>query len=312
MKQYDIFISYKRKSEAVANNLYYRLTIRGYSTFYDQEEMNRGNYDDQLFSYIENAKDVFVLLEKGSLEACLRRENEPDSSFLNRWKSDWFCREIAHAIQTKRNIIPVLIDGYEMPDASLFPKELEELSLQNSMEFSLFYFDNYLNKLIEKEYITSKAQQKNQATSIFKFYSDIDCIVYKDGKQVLNVVGMSDEPYYLPVSRKGDYRFNCVFNNGKKETINSSIDNNEEKIIHIGAGKKWEKGKYMPYVIIVCISIVLNISILSYYIVSKESVKSESVKLESVVIKNQNKKSTLTEIYNINELVQTSIEQDKH
>ena len=36
--KYDIFISYKRKSLPTANNLYYRLTTRGYSTFFDLEE----------------------------------------------------------------------------------------------------------------------------------------------------------------------------------------------------------------------------------------------------------------------------------
>lgn len=30
---FDIFISYKRKSLATANNLYYRLCTKGYSTF---------------------------------------------------------------------------------------------------------------------------------------------------------------------------------------------------------------------------------------------------------------------------------------
>lgn len=71
---YDIFISYKRKSLATANNLYYRLTTRGYSTFFDLEEMRRDNFNVQLLNYIENAKDVFVLLEEGSLDAC-QQEN---------------------------------------------------------------------------------------------------------------------------------------------------------------------------------------------------------------------------------------------
>ena len=55
---YDIFISYKRKSLATANNLYYRLTTRGYSVFFDLEEMGRDNFNVQLLNYIENAKDV--------------------------------------------------------------------------------------------------------------------------------------------------------------------------------------------------------------------------------------------------------------
>ena len=71
LENFDVFISYKTNiSLATANNLYYRLTTRGYSTFLDLDEMRRDNFEVQLFSYIENAKDVFILLEEGSLDAC--------------------------------------------------------------------------------------------------------------------------------------------------------------------------------------------------------------------------------------------------
>ena len=56
--KYDIFISYKRMSLPTANNLYYRLTTKGYSTFFDLEEMRRDNFDTQLLQYIENANDA--------------------------------------------------------------------------------------------------------------------------------------------------------------------------------------------------------------------------------------------------------------
>ena len=95
--KYDIFISYKRKSLATANNLYYRLTTRGYSTFFDLEEMRRDNFDTQILQYIENAKDVFVLVEEGSLNNCKLEDWE---------KKDWFCHEIAYALEKKKNIIP--------------------------------------------------------------------------------------------------------------------------------------------------------------------------------------------------------------
>ena len=115
---YDIFISYKRKSLATANNLYYRLTTRGYSTFFDLDEMKKDNFDVQLLHYIENAKDVFVILEEGSLDACKTEE----------WNKDWFCKEIAHAIKTKRNIIPILLGGYSTPNIDALPDELKELT----------------------------------------------------------------------------------------------------------------------------------------------------------------------------------------
>ena len=221
---YDIFISYKRKSLATANNLYYRLTTRGYSTFFDLDEMKKDNFDVQLLHYIENAKDVFVILEEGYLDACKTEE----------WNKDWFCKEIAHAIKNKRNIIPILLGGYQMPNIDMFPDELKELTLKNAPEFSFSYFEEYLNKLVEKGYITAKAQINNKATSVFKFYSNENCQVLKEGKLVCSLEGMADEPFYLLVPRKGDYRFKCINSiTSESQILKEHIDVDEEKDVDI-------------------------------------------------------------------------------
>ena len=195
--QYDIFISYKRKSLPTANNLYYRLTTRGYSTFFDLEEMGRDNFNVQLLNYIEEAKDVFVILEEGSLDGC-KQDN---------WEEkDRFCREITFALEKKKNIIPILLNGYQMPSQQFFPDRLKELSLKNTPEFNFSFFEAYLDKLIEKDYLLSKPNLQDKATSVFKFYSSENCQVFKEGKLVCSLEGMSDEPYYLPVPRKEDFR----------------------------------------------------------------------------------------------------------
>lgn len=225
MEHYDIFISYKRKSLPTANNLYYRLTTRGYSTFFDLEEMGRDNFNVQLLNYIENAKDVFVILEEGSLDGC-KQEN---------WEEkDWFCHEIAFALEKKKNIIPILLNGYQMPSQNFFPDRLKELSLKNAPEFNFSFFEAYLDKLIEKDYLLSKPNIQDKATSVFKFYSNENCQVFKEGKLACSLEGMSDEPYYLPVPRKGDYRFKGV-NAITAETkiIKEHIEADEEREIEI-------------------------------------------------------------------------------
>ena len=223
--KYDIFISYKRKSLATANNLYYRLTTRGYFTFFDLEEMRRDNFNTQLLQYIENAKDIFVILEEGSLDGCK----------LDDWeKKDWFCHEIAYALEKKKNIIPMMIGGFEMPPEDFFPEKLKEFHLKNGPEFNYSFFEAYLDKLIEKGYLNSKPNLQEQATSVFKFYSNENCFVFKEGKLVCSLDGMSDEPYYLPVPRKGDYRFECVNSiTNEKRQIKEHIDSEEEKEVDI-------------------------------------------------------------------------------
>ena len=220
---YDIFISYKRKSGQTASNLYYRLTTRGYSTFYDLDEMRTGNFNEQLLSYIDNAKDVFVIIEDGSLDGCKRED----------WENDWFLFEIAHAIEKKKNIIPILLDC-NMPHQEFFPDKLKELSLKQSPEFSLSFFEEYLNKLERQGCIQSQPLAKNKMTSVFKFYSNESCQVLQDGKLVCDLEGKSEEPFYLPVERKGDYRFTVINSyTGDSKTLTKHIDADEEKIVEI-------------------------------------------------------------------------------
>lgn len=230
--KYDVFISYKRKSLPTANNLYYRLTTRGYSTFFDLEEMGRDNFNVQLLNYIEKSKDVFVILEEGSLDACKKED----------WETDWFCHEIAYALEKKKNIIPILVGGYQMPPQEFFPDKLKELSMKNAPVFNFSFFEAYLDKLIEKKYLLSQPNLQEKATSVFKFYSNENCQVFKEGKLVCSLEGMSDEPYYLPVPRKGDYRFrvvNCKTNDN--QILNEKIDVIEEKSVEIIWKKRYYK-----------------------------------------------------------------------
>lgn len=221
---YDIFISYKRKSLAMANNLYYRLTVKGYSAFFDLEEMRKDNFDTQILNHIENSKDVFVILEDGSLDAC-KGEN---------WEKDWFCREIVHALECNKNIIPILVNGYKMPLEEELPDKLKGLVLKNAPEFSFSFFEQYLDNLKTKGYITSECHINNLSASVFKFYSNENCRVSMDGKLVCSLEGRSDEPYYLPVSKKGDYLFKCENSITQKQMIlNEHIDADEERIVNI-------------------------------------------------------------------------------
>lgn len=249
-EHYDIFISYKRKSLPTANNLYYRLTTRGYSTFFDLEEMGRDNFNVQLLKYIKNVNDVFVILEEGSLDGC-KSEN---------WEEeDWFCHEIAFALENKKNIIPILLNGYQMPSMDYFPDKLKELSLKNAPEFNFSFFEAYIDKLIKKQYLISKPSLQEKATSVFKFYSNENCQVFKEGKLVCSLVGMSDEPYYLPVYRKGDYRFKAVNQNSNEVCIkNVSIDLGEEKNIEIiWKNRNLNQGNHKGYSIAVCVALIV-------------------------------------------------------
>ena len=168
----------------MASNLRYRLTQRGYSTFLDIEEMGRDNFDEQLYFNIDNAKDVFVILEKGSLDNCQSKN----------WKDDWFLSEIAYALKKNKNIIPILIN-IDMPEESFFPEELRALSKKNAPPFDIAYFEEFIDRLIKQKYITAEAKATQKATSIFKFYSNDDCQIKLEGKLVCSVQANAEEPF---------------------------------------------------------------------------------------------------------------------
>ena len=75
---------------------------------------------------------------------------------------------------------------------------------------------------------------------MFKFYSNENCSIFKEGKLVCTLEGLSDEPFYLPVSRKGDYRFKVIkVSTGETMIIDEKIDAVEEKTVDI----TWKPGE---------------------------------------------------------------------
>lgn len=222
---FDIFISYKRRSVQMANNLYYRLTTRGYRVFFDLDEMRNDRFDEQIYNYIRNAKDIIVILEKESLNAIY------DGSY----NDDWFCREIIFALKEKKNIIPLLLDGYEMPSEKEFPDELKEFAYKNALHFGgLNYFEEYIHQLESKKYLSAAPVDRDNGKSVFKFFSKEDCKIFESGKLIGEIKGLSDEPFYYFVHRKGKYRFKSINNFTNHELIQTiSIDEDTEEIVDL-------------------------------------------------------------------------------
>jgi len=103
-KKYDAFISYRRQYDAqTARLLLDELEDRGFRVFLDVEGLHHGLFDETLLQHISGTPNFIVILSKRSLD---RAENE----------GDWFCREIAQAITSRKNIIPVLMPRFQFPE----------------------------------------------------------------------------------------------------------------------------------------------------------------------------------------------------
>ena len=64
----DIFISYRREGgESLAQLLYIRLTMEGYSVFLDVESLRSGKFNEALHSQIDECDDFLLVLPQMDL-----------------------------------------------------------------------------------------------------------------------------------------------------------------------------------------------------------------------------------------------------
>ncbi len=138
---YDIFISYRRSSYETANLIATRLKSAGYRVFFDLESMRSGPFNEQLFNVIEGCRDFVIVLPPDALERCSNEE-------------DWVRKEVLCAMSHKKNIIPVMLNGFVWPNP--MPQGMEELcNYQAVAAGSVEYFDMAMEKL-QKRYLLSK------------------------------------------------------------------------------------------------------------------------------------------------------------
>lgn len=143
-KKYDIFISYRRTSYDTANLIATRLKAAGYSVFFDVETLRSGKFNEQLFEVIQQCKDFLLVLPPGALDRCVNED-------------DWVRQEVMCAISSKKNIIPILLNGFIWPDT--MPLGMEELKdYQALTASSIEYFDLSIERL-RKQYLHSKSRR---------------------------------------------------------------------------------------------------------------------------------------------------------
>src|ERR1700681_2889267 len=149
MSDYDVFISYRRDGGAAeARLLQSKLNERKIRTFLDVTELGRGYFDDALLKHIEQTPNFLVILSPHSLS---RGEHE----------EDWLRREIAHALATERNVVPLMMPGFEWPPK--LPKDLRNLRRHQGLDYSHLYFEAMLQKLVATLDLTaSPAGQEKQ------------------------------------------------------------------------------------------------------------------------------------------------------
>jgi hypothetical protein len=135
-----VFISYRRKDIFHALSVFQNLTHHGYDVFFDFSGIGSGDFERIILENIKARAHFLVLLTPSALERC----SEP---------ADWLRREIETAIETKRNIIPLMFDGFDFSTPSVANQltgNLATLKSYNGLQVMGAFFTEAMNRLREQ------------------------------------------------------------------------------------------------------------------------------------------------------------------
>lgn len=152
-RKYDVFLSYRRDGgEMLAKLIHDKLSKKGMRVFLDVEALRSGPFNTKLLDVIAESTDFVIILPPKALDRC----TDPN---------DWVRLEIEHAIKLKKNIVPVMMRGFEWP--SSIPQSIASLSLYNGVSANHEYFDASVEKLMGMLQTKSKMAQTRKRNLMF-------------------------------------------------------------------------------------------------------------------------------------------------
>ncbi|NIR28740.1 MAG: tetratricopeptide repeat protein [Gammaproteobacteria bacterium] len=132
------FISYRRTNVYIARAVYADLVAHGYDAFLDYESADAGAFAQVILHQIAARAHFILILTPSALEPCL----EPD---------DWLRREIEHAVEQKRNIVPLMFEGFDFRDVARYlVGPLQVLPQYNGIRMPADFFEEAMTRLRER------------------------------------------------------------------------------------------------------------------------------------------------------------------
>ncbi len=222
MKEYDIFISYRREGgKEYARNLTSELVSRGFHPFLDFDELVDGKFDKRITDAIESAPVFMFILSPGSLDRCVNEE-------------DWVRKEILHAIKHHRHIVPVDIDKKftSFPEDEDFPLEIRNALGQHQysqIQTETLYkvsIDEMVRNRIQpaiEEYQRERQKAAGASGAEIHIETDMDCHVQRFHKDM--IVAKADEENVIRLGKgKHKLQFIAVDNPKVKDSCEYKVD----------------------------------------------------------------------------------------
>ncbi len=215
--KYDIFISYRRKGGyETAKHLYDLLTMDGYTVSFDIDTLRNGDFDTALLQRIDECTDFILILNKGAFDRTLDPGFNP--------KNDWLRNELAYALKRNKNVIPVMLEGFDGFPEDL-PDDICKVVRKNGPKYDSYYFDDFYRKMKKSFFETPEpnpeVKQSALAKSTVKFKSNLCCDYFIDGEYQDRIDEDTLQQISLP---QGEYFFEFV------SAYNAGIDMDSRKL----------------------------------------------------------------------------------
>lgn len=225
-KEYDIFISYRREGgKEYARNLTSELVSRGFHPFLDFDELKDGKFDKRITDAIESAPVFMFILSPGSLDRCVN-------------ENDWVRKEILHAIEHNRHIVPVDIDKQfeAFPSTSDFPQEIKEALGQH--QFSQIQTETLYKVSIDEmvknriqpaidEYMRKRQKAAGTDGAEIHIETDMDCHVQRFHRDMIIAKVNEENVIHLPKG-KHKLQFIAVENPEVKDSCEYKVEDVSE------------------------------------------------------------------------------------
>ncbi|MGO9402752.1 MAG: tetratricopeptide repeat protein [Terriglobales bacterium] len=158
-----VFISYRRTNVPWALAIFQNLTQHGYDVFFDYSGIASGDFESVILENIHARAHFLVLLTPSALERC----GDP---------ADWLRREIEAALDGQRNIVPLMLEGFDFGTptiASQLTGKLALLNHYNALSIPPEYFveamgrlrDRYLNVPLDAVLYPASSSARQAATA---------------------------------------------------------------------------------------------------------------------------------------------------
>lgn len=137
IEQKKVFISYRRApARYFARAIYQDLRAHDYDVFLDVDSIDSGDFDKIILRQIPARAHFIFILTPGTLDRCKN-------------PGDWVLRELEEAINTGRNIIPLITEEFDWGDIGKYlPEEIgKTLSKKNAVKVYHDYFDAAMERL---------------------------------------------------------------------------------------------------------------------------------------------------------------------